>query len=128
MLLASLATFLTLKLSFYTGVPIAGVEAMPNVYPSANIILLILTCSLGSLLLVDIFLYKNRSLQLKICIVAAFIECIDIFLLIAQTNKLQNGTFSLWAALHLLILLFIIKASMGIYKDEKLIRDSNRLR
>jgi hypothetical protein len=34
----------------------------------------------------------------------------------------------LWCALHVFILLFIILASRGIYKDEKLIKDSNRLR
>jgi hypothetical protein len=127
MFLASVAIFLTLKLPFYGGInPVDSLQHW--VMPQDNMLLLILTCSLGSLLLINIFLFKHRSLQLKICMFAVLIECTNIFLLIREDNRLINGNFTLWAVLHLLILFFIIKASIDIYKDERLIKDSNRLR
>ena len=126
MLLAAAATYLTLILPFYSGLNLEG--KLVDVLPQASIVLLILTCSLGSLLLVNIFLFKHRNWQFKICMFAIFIECVNIFLLIREDNKLKEGNFSLWSVLHLLILFFIIKASMGIYKDDRLVRESNRLR
>jgi hypothetical protein len=127
MFLAAAAVFTTLKLPFFAGMnPIDNI--LHNVIPHDNIILEILTCSLGSLLLVNIFLFKHRNWQFKICMFAIFIECVDIFLLIREDNRLKDGNFTIWSALHLLILFFIIKASMGIYKDDRLIRESNRLR
>ena len=126
MLLAAAATYLTLILPFYSGLNLEG--KLVDVLPQASIVLLILTCSLGSLLVVNIFLFKHRNWQFKICMFAIFIECVNIFLLIREDNKLKEGNFSLWSVLHLLILFFIIKASMGIYKDDRLVRESNRLR
>lgn len=127
MFLAAVGVFLTLKLPFYGGInPLDAVQHW--VMPQDNMLLMILTCSLGSLLLVNIFLFKYRSLQFKICMFAILIECTNIFLLIREDNRLKDGNFTLYAALHLFILFFIIKASADIYKDERLIKDSNRLR
>jgi hypothetical protein len=126
MFLASVAVFLTLVLPFFGGLTVDNVQHW--VMPQDQLLLLILTCSLGSLLLVNIFMFKHRNWQIKICLFAIFVECTDIFLLIREDNRLHNGNFTLWSALHLLIVFFLIKASIDIYRDEKLVRDSNRLR
>jgi hypothetical protein len=47
---------------------------------------------------------------------------------INETNKFSAGSFSLWSALHLLIILFLIFAAKGIYNDSRLVKESNRLR
>ena len=127
LLLASAAVLLSLKTSFYSGSLIAD-----NTYHSIMGIdcygVMILTVALVTALFVNIFLFKHRMLQFRICLFALLAECLLIFLYFNQIKNYSKGNFSLWCALHVFILLFIILAARGIYKDEKLIKDSNRLR
>ncbi len=127
MILAAIAVFLTLKFSFYS-----GTLAVDNTYHALmatdNFFLLILTSALGTGVIINIFLFKHRSVQFRIIMFGLLAECLIIFLYIRETNKFSNGNFSLWASLHLLIILFLIFAARGIYKDSKLIKESNRLR
>ena len=127
MILAAIAVFLTIKFSFYS-----GTLALDNVYQTingaSNFYLLILISALGTGILINIFLYKQRSVQFRIVLAAILLECIILFLFVNETKKFSAGNFSLWSALHPLIILFLIFAARGIYKDSKLIKDSNRLR
>ena len=127
MLLAALAVFLTLKFSFYSGTLIEN-NTYDTVVGTDNILLLILTSALGTGILINIFLFKQRSVQIKIAIGAILLECIIIFMYIREINKFSAGNFSLWSALHLFIILFLIFAAKGIYNDSKLVKESNRLR
>jgi peptidoglycan/LPS O-acetylase OafA/YrhL len=127
MLFAAVAIFLTLGLSFYSGTLISD-GAFHSIVAKDNYLLMILTCALGTTLLVNIFLYKHRGIQFRIAIFALFAECIIIFIYMRQINDYSKGNFNLWAALHIFIFVFIIMAAVAIYKDEKLVKDSNRLR
>ncbi|CAN5355969.1 hypothetical protein BH09BAC2_BH09BAC2_21490 [soil metagenome] len=125
-LLAAVLVFLTLNFPFYIGqLPDL---TMHEVKPADNVMMQICVFGLTILLLVIIFLFKNRIIQFRLCMFAIFIECINIFLNIHEGNKLLNGNFTIWSGLHILIMLFIILGSIGIYKDEKLVKESNRLR
>ena len=127
MILTAIAVFLTLKFSFYSGTLIAD-NSYHTVMATDNFFLLILTSALGTCILINIFLFKQRSMQFRIIIFALLGECLIIFIYIKETNKYSSGTFGLWSALHLLIILFLIFAAKGIYNDSKLIKESNRLR
>ena len=127
MIIAAIAVFLTLKFSFYSGTLVAD-NSYHTVMAADNFFLLILTSALGTCILINIFLFKQRSIQFRIIIFALLGECLIIFLYIRETNKFSSGTFGLWSALHLLIILFLIFAAKGVYNDSKLIKDSNRLR
>jgi len=133
MLFAALAVFLTLKFSFYSGTLIntgttVNVEPFYKVVGTDNFIIMVLTSALGTGLMISIFLFKHRTLQLRICIFALLAEFLIIFLYVREIKRFSQGSFDLWAALHMLIILFIILATVAIYKDAKLIKDSNRLR
>ena len=127
MLLAALAVFLTIKFSFYS-----GTLALDNTYHTItatdNFLLLILTSALGTGIIINIFLYKNRRVQNRILIAAILMECLVLYLYIRQIARFTEGNFNLWAALHFLILIFLVFALKGVYHDSKIIRDSNRLR
>lgn len=127
MLLAAIAVFLTIKFSFYSGTLVID-NTYQTITGASNFYLLILTSALGTGILINIFLYKQRSIQFRITLAAILLECILLFLFVNETKKFSAGNFSLWSALHPLIILFLIFAARGIYKDSKLIRDSNRLR
>lgn len=127
MLLAAIAIFLTLKFSFYSGTLIAD-NSYHAVMAADNFFILILTSAIGTGIIINIFLFKHRSVQSRIIIVAILLECLVIFLYIKQTGKFSTGTFGLWSVLHLLVIVFLFLAAKGIYNDSKLIKDSNRLR
>jgi peptidoglycan/LPS O-acetylase OafA/YrhL len=93
-----------------------------------HFVILILTSALGTGILINIFLFKMRKIQMRIIIISILLECLIIFLYIKQTNNYSTGNYSLWSALHVLIIIFLIFAAKGIYKDAKIIKDSNRLR
>jgi hypothetical protein len=139
MILAAIAVFLTIKFSFYSGT--LALENTANaittmatdgsyhvVTATDNFLILILTSALGTGIFINIFLFRHRSIQMRILFAAIFVECLIIFLYIRETNKFTQGNFSIWSALHILIILFLILAAKGVYKDSKLIKDSNRLR
>ena len=127
MILAALAIFLTLKFSFYSGTLIAD-NSYHAVMAADNFFILILTSAIGTGIIINIFLFKHRSVQSRIIIVAILLECLVIFLYIKQTAKFSTGTFGLWSVLHLLAIVFLILAAKGIYNDSRLIKESNRLR
>lgn len=127
MILAAIAVFLTIKFSFYSGTLIAD-SIFHEVKATDNFLILILTSALGTGIIINIFLFKHRSIQMRIIIVAILIECLIIYLYIRETSKYAQGNFNIWSALHILIILFLIFAAKGIYHDSKLIKESNRLR
>ena len=127
MFLAAIIVFLTLQFSFYNGT-LAADNTYHAVMATDNFLMLILTSALGTGILINIFLFKNRPAQSRIILLAIVLECVIIFLYIKQTNKFSTGSFTLWSAFHILIIIFLIFAARGVYRDSKLIRDSNRLR
>ena len=127
MILAAIAIFLTLKFSFYSGTLISD-NSYHTLMAADNFLVLILTSAIGTGIIINIFLFKHRSVQSRIIIVAILLECLVVFLYIKQTSKFSTGAFGLWSALHVLIIIFLILAAKGIYNDSKLIKESNRLR
>lgn len=127
MLFAAIAAFLTLELSFYSGTLVTG-NVFHSVVAKDNFLLMVLTCALGTALIVNIFLFRHRIIQFRIAIISLFAECLILFIYMRQIKDYSKGNFDLWAALHIFIFLFIIMAAVAIYKDEKLVKDSNRLR
>jgi hypothetical protein len=89
---------------------------------------MITTIALGVLTLITIFLYKTRVMQLRLCIVAILLDLILLFLYYRALQNFTRGEYAITAASHLLIIAALVFASNGINKDEKLIKDSDRLR
>src|SRR5438105_2041255 len=116
MILAAIAAFLTLKFSFYSGTLTAD-NSYHTLMAADNFFLLILTSALGTSVVINIFLFKQRSMQFRIIVAALLVECLIIFLYIRETAKYSTGTFGLWSVLHLLIIIFLILAAKGIYND-----------
>jgi peptidoglycan/LPS O-acetylase OafA/YrhL len=127
MILAAIIIFLTIKLPFYSGT-LAATNTYHEMLATDNFLILILTSALGTGVVIDIFLYKQRSIQFRILIVAILAECLVIFLYINEIKKYATGNYGIWSVLHLLVIVFLTMAAKGIYNDSKLIKESNRLR
>ena len=139
MILAAIAVFLTMKFAFYSGILVlqnsadaAAATVAAGGYhlitATDNFIILILTSALGTGIIINIFLFKHRSIQIRIIIAALIVECLIVFLYFRQTSNYAQGNYNIWAILHILIIIFLILAAKGIYNDSKLVRESNRLR
>ena len=127
LLLASVCAFLTLKLPTYSGttpegIPSSALMGMPN------FLLTVVTVIIGVLALITIFLYGNRKLQFRLCLLGIMLELILIFLYFTEIKKYSEGTLALTSIFHIGVLLFYVLAAKGITSDDKIIRDSERLR
>lgn len=129
LLLASACAFFTLKVPFYSGTNKAGVASY-RLMGVENFYLMLLTMAIGVVSLITIFLYSNRNLQMRLCLLGILLEGLLIFLYYRETTTyvIGTGTFSLTSILQVLILIFLFLAIRGINNDSKIIKDSNRLR
>lgn len=128
--LTSLFSAVTFKFPFYTGDWLK--DALPNFIVDLNaqttIWLTILTVITGLLALVNIFLFKDRKLQLKLCYLGIFLSLVLLALYVLEMMNFEDGTIALWVVFYVAILISYIMASIGIRKDEKLIKSMDRLR
>lgn len=129
LLLASVAAFLTLQFPYYIGTNAKG-EASYRLTGKETLPLLLTTVAVGLLAAIVLFLFKKRKLQLRLCVLGIFLEAFLIFLYYreVQTFATGQGGYALTAILHSLIVIFFVLAARAIVKDEKLIKDSDRLR
>jgi len=128
LLLAAVCVFLTLKFSTYVG---TNKDLIPSTFLNgiATLPLIFVTLAVGILTLITIFLYTNRKFQLRLTILAVLLEAGLIFLYYKEIQTfIGKGTFSITAILHVAVIGFLILAARGISSDNKLIKDSNRLR
>lgn len=128
LLLAAFCVFLTLKFSTYVG---TNKDLIPSSFLNgiATLPLIFVTLAVGILTFITIFLYKNRKLQLRLAILALLLETGLLFLYYKEIQTfIGKGTFSITAILHAAVIIFLILAARGINSDNKLIKDSNRLR
>ena len=131
LLLAAISGVLTFKYSFFSGNKgVAPEKPFQYLTATTNIIILILTVALVSAIVIDIFLYKNRKLQLRIALAATAVSILNIFLYYKETKTFApgEGNYDLTSILAFVIPVFLIFAMSGIYKDEKLVKGLDRLR
>ncbi len=130
LLLASVCAFLGFKLSFYSGTVTENetLNTFKKINATTSIPLIIVTTAIAVLALITIFLYNNRTLQLRLIIAGILLEALLLFLYYAELKTFTAGTYSLTALLQGCVVLFFILAAKGISNDEKIIKESNRLR
>ncbi len=127
---AAVCAFFSIRLSFYSGNLQVPGQPISYQYLNAafNLWILVITIGLICASVIDIFLYKNRKIQLRIVIVSLLFSLLNLFLYYRQTLKFTNGAYALTAVLSLLIPVFLFLAAKGISRDQKLIKSLNRLR
>ena len=83
------------------------------------------------ILLIEIFKYKNRILQLKLALANSLLMSINLVLMTYFIITLQEeyqGSFGIGIFIYALAMLFNIVARRFIQKDENLVRSVDRLR
>lgn len=131
LLLAATMSALSLKFSFFSG---NKINAETNVkewieYTAAQGSLnAILTIAIGVATLVCIFMYKDRKRQLLISLIVLAVSFLNIFLYYNASKTFTESNTDLTALISLSIPVFLVLAALGIYKDEQLVKNADRLR
>lgn len=131
LLLAATAALITLKFSFYSGNKMVdNVKQFVKLTAMESMILMILTVAVAVAALVTIFFYKDRKMQLKITLVTFVISALNIVLYFTQIGKFipNEGTYSITSVVALAVPVLLLLAARGIWKDEQLVKSTDRLR
>lgn len=132
LLFATVCAFISLRTSFYSGIftnpDDLTIQSFQQFTGTTNMPILILTVICGTLSFINIFLFKNRSLQLKLVLTDLLLASLLIVLYFGQIKRYNNGDFSLTSVIVFLIPIFLILAARGIYSDQKLVKSADRLR
>jgi peptidoglycan/LPS O-acetylase OafA/YrhL len=129
LLLATLAALLSFMFPFVTGKHMEkNVLVDTSIKAGSDFLILIFTGASLILSAFIIFLYRDRKLQMKLCLVGLLLSVIIIILYISQLNKLNKATLALFCILPFLILISYVMAWKGIRKDEKLVKSLDKLR
>jgi hypothetical protein len=82
----------------------------------------------GVLAFVNIFLFINRKLQLKLTYTGLALCAVLLTLYFLEIGHFFSGDIALWSLFYFAIFVFYLLAARGIRKDEKLIKSLDRLR
>lgn len=125
LLLAAVFAALTFIVGFATfAEPNVGLK---QINAQSTTWLTIVAAFTGVLAFINIFLFNNRKLQLRLCFVGILLTIIFLALNFWEMSKV-NGTLALSCLIYFAIIAFYILALNGIRKDEKLIKSMDRLR
>jgi uncharacterized membrane protein len=127
LLLASICAFASVKLPFYFGsLEVPGPTI--TITPYDNFMLLVFVIATALMALVSIFLFSNRSLQIKMCVVGLVLSLANLMHYFLYMKNFKTGGLSLYSILSFLVPVFFILAIRSIYKDQKLLKSLDRLR
>jgi hypothetical protein len=128
LLLAALCAIAMFKLTFFSGSSIEPTNTFVKLNALYNIPITLLTSAVAIVALITIFLYSNRPLQIKLCLLGLILQIIVLFLLFNATKEINNGVYALTSIVYAAVPVFYFLAIKGIRQDEKIVKESNRLR
>jgi hypothetical protein len=129
LLLASIFDAITFRFPFYVGDwQRDTTPATVDLNAQSTIWLTILTVLTGVLAFVNIFLFNNRKLQLKLTYAGLALCAVLLTLYFLEIGHFFSGDIALWSLFYFAIFVFYLLAARGIRKDEKLIKSLDRLR
>jgi hypothetical protein len=129
LLLVAIFAAVTFRFPFYTGERLVdNIATTIDLNARTTIWLSIITVLTGAVAFVNIFLFDNRKLQLKLCYLGIFLSVLLLVMYFLELTHFTKGSIALWCLFHFAILACYILATRAIWKDEKLIKSMDRLR
>lgn len=131
LLLATAAAVLSFMFPFATGEELVDKTSMKrkeDLTAGKDFFILLLTIASVCLSAVTIFLFKDRKLQIKLCLLGLLISIGILVLYVLGMKKLINSTPALWAILPVAVIISFFMAYRNIRKDERLVKSLDKLR
>ena len=133
LLLAAVCGFMTTEAAIFKATLANNTPG--TVMASNSLLLFALLIGIACLAIIGIFFFKKRPTQFKLCIIGIILAIVAVALEVKDVEDyksvnpaLVKGTYQLGALLPLLMIIFLILAARGIYKDQKLVKSLDRLR
>jgi hypothetical protein len=99
-----------------------------DVIAGSNFFTLLLTIASIGISTVTIFMFKDRKLQMRLCLLGILVSVLILVLYILNMRKLITSTPALWAILPVVVIASYFMAFRNIRKDEKLVKSLDKLR
>ncbi len=131
LLLAAAAAILTFMFQFATGEELIKNSSRKQsvlIDAGSTFFLLILTIASIGISTVTIFMFKDRKLQMKLCLLGLLVSVITFVLYFIEMKKLISPTPALWAIFPVAVIIAYFMAYRNIRKDEKLVKSLDKLR
>ena len=131
LLLATVAAVLSFKFPFATGEKIVENTTMNQVVEitaGSNLFTIILTILSVVISTVTIFLFKDRKMQIKLCLLGFLISVGLVIVYFMQYKQLVNATPAIWSLLVVAIIVGYYMAFRNIRSDQKLLKSLDKLR
>ncbi|HQU57426.1 MAG: DUF4293 domain-containing protein [Chitinophagaceae bacterium] len=131
LLLATVAAVLSFKFPFATGEKIVENTTMNQVVEitaGSNLFTIILTIISVVISTVTIFLFKDRKMQIKLCLLGFLISVGLVIVYFMQYKQLVNATPAIWSLLVVAIIVGYYMAFRNIRSDQKLLKSLDKLR
>lgn len=125
--MATVCAFLSYQFSFYTGTNIEPPNEQVVIDGAKNLQLLIFTGGSMILSLVTIFLFKDRKLQIRLCLIGLALSILILLFYFLEIKQVK-GAISLTALFTLAIPISYFMAFRGIRADQKLVKSLDKLR
>ena len=129
LILSVLCAILSFRFPFATGKEmVKGVLADSSLTGSSNFFLLLLTGASVIISGITIFFFKDRKLQLKLCLGGLALSILLFAIYILQVDKMVKPTLALSGIFALVNVAGYMMAFRGIRQDEKLVKSLDKLR
>ncbi|MBL7746076.1 MAG: DUF4293 domain-containing protein [Chitinophagaceae bacterium] len=131
LLLSTVAAVLTFMFPFATGEEVVDkttMRRMTEIVAGSDFFLLILSIATVGLSAVTIFMFKDRKMQIRLCLLGLVIAVITLVRYFMVMKKLITSTPALWAVLPVAVIIGYFMAFRLIRKDEKLVKSLDKLR
>ena len=131
LLIATAAAILTFMFPFAIGEELIQKTAMKQraeIIAGNNFFTLILTIVSIGISVVTIFMFKDRKMQMKLCLLGLLVSVLILVLYFLNMKKIISPTPALWAILPVAVIAGYYMAFRNIRKDEKLVKLLDKLR
>lgn len=127
LLLACACIFAGFRFPYFSGTDAKNISDA-TVTASSTFLIMVTTIVAGGLAFFTIFLYKRRRLQVLLCVLGILLEAWLIYLYYSQSKTYIKGNLAFTAILQGCAVFFFFIAARAISRDEKIVKESDRLR
>ncbi len=129
LLLSILASLLSFRFPFAIGKGLVkGLIDDVTLNAGSHFLLLILTGATLVVAAITLFMYKDRKLQLKLCLAGMGLSLLLLIFYFIQVSKMEKNTLALSCILPFAVFAGFVMAFRGIRHDEKLVKSLDKLR
>lgn len=131
LILATAAATVTFKFPFATGEKIiqnTNMKQLVEATAGNNFYTLILTIATIMIAAITIFMFKDRKMQMRLCILGLLFSIGTFTVYILEMRKLISATPAIWAILPVVVIISYFMAFRNIRKDQKLVKSLDKLR